>query len=176
VEDAPDGETTHARHDAAMAITTESPVFTPSLAASSEPSNTWNAPGFRAASAPLVMRSPRAETCRSYIGSAPRTVAAFDCPSATSPMSSASPSTKGAAAATRGLASACCRNACQFGRPAPNAVTVACDVMLRMRSRSSFSKPFITESTTMSTATPMATPTIDMTEMNDRKRFPVERR
>ncbi len=45
-----------------------------------------------------------------------------------------------------------------------------------MRLLSSLSKPFITDSTTISTATPIATPTIDISEMNDRKRLPLERR
>ena len=45
-----------------------------------------------------------------------------------------------------------------------------------MRLRSSRSKPFITERTTISTATPIATPSIEISEMNDRKRLPDERR
>ncbi len=45
-----------------------------------------------------------------------------------------------------------------------------------MRDRSSCSNPFITDSTTISTATPIATPTMEIMEMKDRKRLPVERR
>jgi hypothetical protein len=41
-----------------------------------------------------------------------------------------------------------------------------------MRLRNSDSKPFMTDSTTMSTATPMATPAIEITEMNDAKPLP----
>ena len=56
-------------------------------------------------------------------------------------------------------------------------MSVACEVTARMRLRSSRSKPFMTESTTISTATPSARPSIDTTEMNDRKpRRCVERR
>ena len=106
----------------------------------------------------------------------PRSATAADTPSLRSPISSASPSTYGATASTAGFASARSRSAGQSCRPAPNVVTVACEVMLRMRSRSSRSKPFMTDSTTISTATPIATPTIDISEMNDRKRLPVERR
>ena len=65
---------------------------------------------------------------------------------------------------------------CQSASPSPNAVIVACEERLRIRVRSSRSKPFMTESTTISTATPMATPTIEISEMNDRKRLPIERR
>ena len=49
---------------------------------------------------------------------------------------------------------------------------LACEVRLRMRSRTSRSKPFITDSTTMSTATPIATPAIEIVEMKETKRLP----
>ena len=84
--------------------------------------------------------------------------------------------TKGATASTPGWVEVRCRTSRQSGRPAPNAVSVACDVMLRMRVRSSRSKPFMTDSTTISVATPIATPTIEIAEMKDRNRLPVERR
>ena len=106
----------------------------------------------------------------------PRSVAALEAPPARSAISSVSVSTNGAAAATRGFSSACCRIAGQSASPSPKAVIVACEVRLRMRERSSCSKPFMTDSTTISTATPIATPTIEISEMNDRKRLPVERR
>jgi hypothetical protein len=38
-----------------------------------------------------------------------------------------------------------------------------------MRSRSSFSKPFITDSTVISAVTPSAMPSIDVSEMNEMK-------
>ena len=38
-----------------------------------------------------------------------------------------------------------------------------------MRARSSFWKPFITDSTTISAATPSAMPTIEMSEMKEMK-------
>ncbi len=46
---------------------------------------------------------------------------------------------------------------------------VACDAMPRMRSRSSFSKPFMTESTVMSAVTPSAIPSIELRLMNEMK-------
>jgi hypothetical protein len=55
---------------------------------------------------------------------------------------------------------------------APSALMVACAVRLRMRSRTSRSKPFITDNTTISTATPIATPAIEMVEMKETKRLP----
>ena len=64
------------------------------------------------------------------------------------------------------------RIAGQSASPRRTPLSVACEVMLRMRLRSSRSNPFITDSTTISTATPIATPTIDISEMNDRKRLP----
>ena len=50
---------------AAIATTTGSPTFTPSLPASSEPSTTAKAPGRSDAKDPLVSRSPSADTWRS---------------------------------------------------------------------------------------------------------------
>ena len=44
-----------------------------------------------------------------------------------------------------------------------------CDATPRMRARSSFWKPFITDSTTISAATPSAMPAIEMSEMKEMK-------
>ena len=41
-----------------------------------------------------------------------------------------------------------------------------------MRSRSSFSKPFMTDSTTISAITPTATPSIEISEMKEMKALP----
>ncbi len=106
----------------------------------------------------------------------PRNVAALADPCGRSAISSTSPSTNGVAPTTRGLVIACSRSARQSARPSPKAVIEACEVRLRMRARSSCSNPFITDSTTIRTATPIATPTMEISEMNDRKRLPVERR
>jgi hypothetical protein len=106
----------------------------------------------------------------------PRMTAPLDAPSARSAISSASPSTYGATPTTPGCCAARPRTLRHSGNPAENAVSVACDVMLRIRVRSSRSNPFMTDSTTISTATPIATPVIDIIEMNDKNRLPVERR
>ncbi len=54
---------------------------------------------------------------------------------------------------------------------------VACEVTERMRVRSSRSKPFMTESTTMRVATPSVSPHTDMSATKDTKpRRWVERR
>ena len=63
---------------------------------------------------------------------------------------------------------------CPASRPGAelSALMLACEVRLRMRPRTSRSKPFITESTTMSTATPIAMPAIEIVEMKETKRLP----
>jgi hypothetical protein len=54
---------------------------------------------------------------------------------------------------------------------------VACEVTARIRLRSSRSKPFMTDSTTMRVATPSVSPHTDMSATNDTKpRRCVERR
>ena len=46
-----------------------------------------------------------------------------------------------------------------------------CDATDRIRVRSSFWKPFITDSTTISAATPSAMPAIEISAMNEMKRL-----
>ena len=46
-----------------------------------------------------------------------------------------------------------------------------CATIWRIRLRTSDSKPFITDRTTISTATAKAIPAIEITEMNEMKRF-----
>ena len=46
---------------------------------------------------------------------------------------------------------------------------VMCDTTPRMRARSSSPKPFMTESTVMSTVTPSAMPIIELSEMKEMK-------
>ena len=46
---------------------------------------------------------------------------------------------------------------------------VACEAMPRMRERSSFSNPFITERTVISAITPSAIPSMEVSEMNEMK-------
>ncbi len=57
---------------------------------------------------------------------------------------------------------------CQSGR-LPGAMISMCDSTDSMRSRTSFWKPFMTDSTTISAATPSAMPSMEMSEMKEMK-------
>ncbi len=59
----------------------------------------------------------------------------------------------------------------QSGMAAPPAARVACAETLSRRPRNSDSKPFITESTVISAATPTATPSNDTQVMKDTKKL-----
>ena len=59
--------------------------------------------------------------------------------------------------------------ASQFASMLSGPVIWTCEATLRMRARSSFWKPFITDSTTISAATPSAMPAIEMSEMKEMK-------
>ena len=74
----------------------------------------------------------------------------------------------GTAARTPGVDSATSRARRQSGSGPSRPMSVACDVTDRMRERSSRSKPFITDNTTTSTATPRARPSTLMTVMKER--------
>ena len=76
----------------------------------------------------------------------------------------------GAAPTTSGLRLALATVACQSGNAEPSASnTSMCEITLSMRSVTSFWKPFITDSTMISAATPSAMPSIDTPEMNEMK-------
>ena len=110
---------------------------------------------------------PISETFSSCPGSTPR----ISVPEISAPtFTSASPSTYGAAPVTCGLRSAMAATPFQSGRPSSaRPEIVACEAMPRMRERSSFSKPFMTDSTTISVATPRPMPSIEASEMNEMK-------
>ena len=55
--------------------------------------------------------------------------------------------------------------------PPPASLTSTCAITESMRSRTSFWKPFITDSTMISAATPRAMPSIETPEMNEMKPF-----
>jgi hypothetical protein len=57
----------------------------------------------------------------------------------------------------------------QSGMTPSTPVMVACEVTVSMRLRSSRSKPLSTDSTTMSTATPSASPSTDMEATKETK-------
>ena len=73
--------------------------------------------------------------------------------------------TNGAAPTTRLSSSASFATACQSASWLFAPLTCTCEATPRMRARSSFWKPFITESTTISAATPSAMPAIEIAEM-----------
>ncbi len=73
--------------------------------------------------------------------------------------------TKGAAATTCGSPSAIFAAACQSASRLSAPLICTCEATPRMRARSSFWKPFMTDSTTISAATPSAMPAIEVAEM-----------
>ena len=95
--------------------------------------------------------------------SAPRTA----CPAA----SIACACTNGAVASTCGCCAASLAIDCQSARRLPIALICTCEATPRMRSRTSFWKPFITESTTISAQTPTAMPIIETAELMPMKRL-----
>jgi hypothetical protein len=82
--------------------------------------------------------------------------------------------TNGAAPMTCAPASGTARTwanvACQSGSAEPSAVSTSmCGITESMRSCTSLRKPFITDSTMISAATPSAMPSIDTPEMKEMK-------
>ena len=104
----------------------------------------------------------------------PRTSA----PRLTSPDDSmACPNAYGAAARTRGFVCAARATSCQLAMAPLRARISMCAATARMRVRNSSWKPFMTDSTTISAATPRAIPSIDTAEMKDTNRLrPAPRR
>ena len=131
-------------------------------------------PGVRSERSPAVSRCASPLVVRSSDGSTPRTRAPIMCrPYA----NSAWLSTYGAAATTPLAPRTRCCRACQSLSLPSRPAMVACEVTASMRVRSSRSKPFITESTTISVATPSIRPHTDMSATKETKpRRCVERR
>ena len=77
--------------------------------------------------------------------------------------------TKGAAATTPGCFCAPSTTALHPARRLSGPVICTCDATPRMRARSSFWNPFITDSTTISAATPSAMPAMDISDMKEMK-------
>ena len=109
----------------------------------------------------------RSVTVASSAGEMPRTTV----PRMSSPRAmSACAATTGAAPTTCGFWRAFAAVACQSGNAAPwDSTTSMCATIDSMRSRTSFWKPFITDSTMISAATPSAMPNTDTPEMNEMK-------
>ncbi len=113
------------------------------------------------------MLAARSVTSPSRAGSMPRTMV----PRMSSPRaSSACAATKGAAPITWGLrrASVMVRFA-SGSTPPPGPKISMCETTPSMRSRTSFWKPFITESTMIKAATPREIPSMDTPEMKEMK-------
>jgi len=153
-----------------VTITTRSPMPTPSAFANSVPSTMPYSPGWSAPKEPVTTLSAMAVTLRSSSGNTPVTTAPLVL--LPPPISSAWSSMKGAAPSTCGFVRTRAAALCQSCSRKLAAVMLACEVRLRMRSRTSRSKPFITDSTTISTATPIASPAIEIVEMKETKRLP----
>ena len=86
---------------------------------------------------------------------------------------SACEATNGAAPTTCGIAARLARRSGASRRSAapPASLTSTCEITESIRSRTSFWKPFITDRTMISAATPRAMPSIDTPEMNEMKPF-----
>jgi hypothetical protein len=104
-------------------------------------------------------------TVSSRAGSMPRTIAPRLAPLA---VSIAWPITYGAAAFTCGSFMASAATRCQSASCGTPRISM-CEATERMRLRSSSWNPFITESTTISAATPSEMPAIEISEMNEMK-------
>ena len=121
-----------------------------------------NSPALSASSLPARMCNPISATCSSRCGMMPRTTLPR---TAWPAVSIACALTNGDAALTRGSCSASFATGCQSAIWLFGPLICTCEATPRMRARSSFWNPFITESTTISAATPSAIPAIEMSEM-----------
>ena len=79
--------------------------------------------------------------------------------------------TNGAVATTRGCCAAIFATPCQSSRRLSSARICRCDTTPRIRVLTSFWKPFITDSTTISAHTPTAMPIIETIELMPMKRL-----
>src|SRR5690606_28748727 len=158
----------------ARSSTTRPPTPTPRVSAAPLPSTMRNAPGSSASKLPAVTSSPSLDTVGSSSGSMPRITSPTGVPPAAGSSTNAMPrsSMNGAAPATSPRASARARNACHSSSLPSNACIDACEATPRILRCSSYSKPSITDVTTISTATPMPMPSIETHEMNEIKLSP----
>ena len=146
---------------------TRSPSRTPSERASSDPSTMPNSPATSRSSARPLSAAPRSVTSPSCAGSMPRTTLPFisspRASNACAAMNGATPSTCG----LRRTSAMVCSGA---GSATPPAAKISmCEITDSIRSVTSFWKPFITLSTTISAATPSAMPNIETAEMKEMK-------
>ena len=149
-----------------------SPTITPRLVARSAPSTMPKSPGIRSVSLPPFISLSISDTCGSSAGSTPRSATPL---TASWRVSSACASTYGAAPITSLFWRASLAVNCQSGIEPVGEKISTCASTDNMRSRTSFWKPFITDSTTISAATPSAMPDIETSAMNEMKPLPVVR-
>ena len=156
-------------------IITGSPRCTPSASARSCPRTMPKSPGCKSARDPVTIWPATSDTDFSAAGSMPRTwTPRSTCPRKSMPCAA----TKGAAARTEGDFSAASAISVHLASTeagsAPGTKSSMCGRTESMRSRTSFWKPFMTDSTTISAATPSAIPAIDVaaTKETNRSRPP----
>ena len=142
------------------------PIVAPSRSARSRPISMLNFPGTRLCSVPSTRNCPTSDTAGSRAGRTPRIRTPRTCPAW---VNIPCDSTNGAAPTTSGCASATPASDSQSSSARSNPAMVACEAKPRIRSRSSRSKPFMTESTVIRAVAPSAIPIIDVRLMNEMK-------
>ena len=145
---------------------TRVPTSAPSLRARSRPISTLNRPGARLSSSPSTRYRPISDTAGSREGETPRISTPRTCPAW---VSIPCDSTNGATPTTSGWASAVPASDSQSSSARSNPEIVACEATPSIRSRSSRSKPFITEITVIRAVTPRAIPIVEVRLMNEMK-------
>ena len=145
-----------------------SPIPADKRSASSRPSTMPYDPGTSELSEPSTTNSPMPDAASSAAGSIPRncTPAILSVPTAMP-----CPSTNGAVARTSELPRAMSSSPRQSSRRPSMPLIDACDTTLKIRFRTSYSKPLITDETIIKTATAKAMPITEIREINDTNRF-----
>ena len=145
---------------------TRPPTVASSLSARSRPSSTLKRPGARLSKSPSTRYPPTSDTRGSRAGETPRISTPRTCPAWVSiPCNS----TNGAAPTTSGCASAASASDSHPSSEPSIPEIVACEATPRMRSRSSRSKPFMTEITVIRAVAPSAIPIIEVRLMKEMK-------
>ena len=145
---------------------TRSPTPTPRDRARCEPRTIFQSPGLSGFRSSVFRCSRMVETWDSRSGSTPRMSAPE---TAFARVSKPWPYINGAPDSTLGWPVTVRVSSGQSCSQPFRALTVACDATLNIRSRSSRSKPFMTESTVISAHTPTVIPRMDTPEINETK-------
>ena len=142
-----------------------SPTCAPTIAASCAPKATPKLPGFKPSMLPATNCFGKSDTLPSSLGKMPRIATPRIM---LSRLRSPWELTMGATPTTWGWAATLSASGSQFAKPS-GAVISTWDRTESIRSRTSFWKPFMTERTTISEATPKAMPAVEIPEIKDRK-------